>query len=662
MRRYIAVFVVICAFMMLFLSAAYSEDRSVTVKGKKGTDTSASVNARYHALIIGSNNYKHLPKLKTAIADAKAVEEILRTKYGFKTKLLIDATRADILGNINKMRKKLGSNDNLLIYYAGHGEFDKNVEKAYWLPVDAQRDDPTNWIIADDITSNIKRISSRHILLVSDSCYSGTLTRAAVIDLKSAEKDEYIKKMAERPSRTLMASGGNEPVADGGGSGHSVFASAFLKALKETEKNVFTAEELFHGRGSVKEMVAGKSDQVPEYNTIKNSGHEGGDFVFQTAKASVSGAGGYTAPLAPIEIKEPSGKDFKIDDLEKEAKEIEKNKAAWNSKLQKMKQAYGKVKTFEKGTSPADRKSSAWQRFLDTFSQDNPYSQEDDTMRQEAEERVSYWNSQQQIAMAPRPDPSVSPLGKGGIKGGVFKDPLTNIEFVFVKGGCYGSSYTVHEVCVDDFYIGKYEVTQGQWKAVMGNNPSSFSSCGDNCPVEQVSWNDIQDFINKLNQKNNPPSPPFSKGGLKDSPLTKGAGGLYRLPTEAEWEYAARSGGKSEKYAGTSNESELGDYAWYDKNSGSKRHPVGQKKPNGLGIYDMTGNVWEWVNDWYDSDYYKNSPKSNPTGPSSGKEYKVLRGGSWFFDAWLLETSYRFWIVPTFRFYFNGFRLAFPAK
>ena len=122
---------------------------------------------------------------------------------------------------------------------------------------------------------------------------------------------------------------------------------------------------------------------MPEYSTIKNSGHDGGDFVFQTAKVSVSGTGGYTAPLTPVEIKEPSGKDFKIDDLEKEAKEIEKNKAAWQTKLSEMKQAYSKVKTFEQGTSPADRKSSAWQRFIETFGQDNPYTQEDDTMRQE---------------------------------------------------------------------------------------------------------------------------------------------------------------------------------------------------------------------------------------------------------------------------------------
>lgn len=205
----------------------------------------------------------------------------------------------------------------------------------------------------------------------------------------------------------------------------------------------------------------------------------------------------------------------------------------------------------------------------------------------------------------------------------------------------------VHEVCVDDFYIGKYEVTQGQWKAIMGKNPSLFEDRGDNCPVETVSWNDIQEFINKLNEKTSP-SIPLNKGELRE---------MYRLPTEAEWEYAARSEGKNEKWAGTSNESELGDYAWYNKNSGSKTHPVGQKKPNGLGIYDMSGNVWELVNDWYDSEYYKSSPKNNPQGPNSGKG-RVLRGGSWYFGARYMRASSRSNYSPDSRFGGLGFRLA----
>lgn len=154
--------------------------------------------------------------------------------------------------------------------------------------MDAQKDNPVDWIMADDITSNIKRIASKHILIVSDSCYSGTLTRATSTELNAkGEREEYINKMMARLSRTLMASGGNEPVADSGGGKHLVFAAAFLKALNEaTDKSVFTAEELFHGW--VKEIMAGKSDQVPEYNNVKNSGHEGGDFVFQLAKATAT--------------------------------------------------------------------------------------------------------------------------------------------------------------------------------------------------------------------------------------------------------------------------------------------------------------------------------------------------------------------------------------
>ena len=195
-----------------------------------------------------------------------------------------------------------------------------------------------------------------------------------------------------------------------------------------------------------------------------------------------------------------------------------------------------------------------------------------------------------------------------------FNDPVTGMEFVFVKGGCYEMGDTFgdgdsdekpgHTVCVDDFYIGKYEVTQGQWKKIMKNNPAYFKSCGDNCPVEKVSWNDVQEFIRKLNNQ---------------------TGKNFRLPTEAEWEYAARSGGKKEKYSGGN---DVDAVAWYGYNSGYKTTPVGQKQANGLGIYDMSGNVWEWCSDWYDKNYYGSSPRNNPQGPSSGS-YRVRRGGSW---------------------------------
>ncbi|MFY9270865.1 MAG: formylglycine-generating enzyme family protein [Candidatus Manganitrophaceae bacterium] len=186
---------------------------------------------------------------------------------------------------------------------------------------------------------------------------------------------------------------------------------------------------------------------------------------------------------------------------------------------------------------------------------------------------------------------------------------------LLIKGGCFemgdtsggggGDERPVHAVCVGDFFLGIAEVTQAQWQSVMGTNPSNFK--GPDRPVENVSWLDVQEFIQKLNER---------------------AGGAYRLPTEAEWEYAARSRGQNQKYAGTNQDTELEQFAWFKANSGDSTHPVMQKRPNGLGLYDMTGNVWEWVQDWYDGGYYKNSPKENPKGPASGED-RVLRGGSW---------------------------------
>jgi uncharacterized caspase-like protein len=242
-----------------------------------------SSSANYYALVIGNNDYDHLPKLQTARKDAKQVATALADRYHFQTKLLLDATRDDILRAMNNFRKRLKENDSFLIYYAGHGEFDQTTSKAYWLPVNARSDEDTDWIIVDTITSNIKRISSKHILIVSDSCYSGTLTRSAVAKLDTDQaRHRYLEKMRGKKSRTLLASGGNEPVSDSGGNGHSVFAAALLQGLKDMDRQMFTAEELFYSH--IKERVAGNAEQIPEYNIIRNSGHDGGDFIFRRAR------------------------------------------------------------------------------------------------------------------------------------------------------------------------------------------------------------------------------------------------------------------------------------------------------------------------------------------------------------------------------------------
>jgi formylglycine-generating enzyme required for sulfatase activity len=217
-------------------------------------------------------------------------------------------------------------------------------------------------------------------------------------------------------------------------------------------------------------------------------------------------------------------------------------------------------------------------------------------------------------------------------------------NMVFVKGGVFqmggddggSDEKPIHSVIVNDFYIGKYEVTQKEWRAIMGTNPSHFKDC-DNCPVEQVSWNDVQEYIKKLNAK---------------------TGKNYRLPTEAEWEYAARGGNQSKGYT-YSGSNTIDNVAWYSSTSDSKAHPVGQKSPNELGIYDMSGNVWEWCSDWYGSDYYKNSSSNNPKGANSGP-YRVLRGGAWDHRPANCRIAFRFNGTPAYRNGSIGFRVVFP--
>ena len=169
------------------------------------------------------------------------------------------------------------------------------------------------------------------------------------------------------------------------------------------------------------------------------------------------------------------------------------------------------------------------------------------------------------------------------------------------------------------FYLGKYLVTHEQWEAVMGSNPSYFK--GPKNPVEQVSWDDCQKFLEKLNTK------------------TAKQGGKFVLPSEAQWEYACRAGSKT-RFCFGDDEARLGDYAWYAANSGGKPHPVGEKKPNAWGLYDMHGNVWEWCQDWWKNGYYKESPVDDPTGAATGSD-RVIRGGGWFFVVGGCRSAYR---------------------
>jgi formylglycine-generating enzyme required for sulfatase activity len=226
------------------------------------------------------------------------------------------------------------------------------------------------------------------------------------------------------------------------------------------------------------------------------------------------------------------------------------------------------------------------------------------------------------------------------------RDTATQMEMLLVPPGMFTMGCTAsnqyrcdsienptHSVTLTQaFYLGRYEVTQGQWVAKMGSNPSYFAGQSDSAsrPVEQVSWNIIQGYL--------------SATGM-------------RLPSEAEWEYACRAGTTAAFNNGSSDDATVGTIAWYVSNSGNQTHAVGGKAANALGLYDMSGNVWEWVNDWYDSGYYSVSPSTNPLSPVSGS-YRVFRGGSWDYSTNVVRSSYRYRGTPALSNYDIGFRVA----
>lgn len=238
------------------------------------------------------------------------------------------------------------------------------------------------------------------------------------------------------------------------------------------------------------------------------------------------------------------------------------------------------------------------------------------------------------LSPAQRTSPAATPADAAAPFG------LGDDQFVLIPSGTFtmggGQSHDQkpkHLVTITrPFYLQRTEVTQAQWRSVMGNSPSFFSMCGDRCPVELVSWSDIQQFLARLLAR---------------------TGRQYRLPTEAEWEYAARAGTTGD-FGGTGS---LEDMGWFKENSDGLTHAVGMKTPNEWGLFDMHGNVWEWTHDWYDERYYGRSPTRDPTGPAEGK-YRVMRGGSWGFRASDAQSARRVRDTPLRRSSNVGFRLA----
>jgi uncharacterized caspase-like protein len=266
----------------------------------------------YHALVIGNNGYTHLPQLDTAIADAEAVAELVAAKYGFQVTLLRDANRYQILSALNELRARLTEDDNLLVYYAGHGTLDEANNRGHWLPIDAEADNSANWISNVSITDILNAMSATNILVVADSCYSGALTRTALAQLdpgmSQRERHKWLTTAVKLRSRTALTSGGLAPTLDGGGGGHSVFARAFLDALTAND-GLLEGQQLHR---EIAGSVIGAAEQVrfqqiPEYAPINHTGHVGGDFLFVPKAERLAGSTERVIGMAAPVVAGPDG-------------------------------------------------------------------------------------------------------------------------------------------------------------------------------------------------------------------------------------------------------------------------------------------------------------------------------------------------------------------
>jgi len=723
--------------IFLFVVPSYAETRSVSDRGIKVTARTSEgkkipLYRGSYALIVGNGSYTNgWDVLPGALSDVKEVAEAL-DRNGFEVKLHRNLTKDGFSRVFVEFCQAYGMNEDnrILFYYAGHGHTKKMTtgeNLGYIVMVDAPlpEEEPVMFELSSIdmqvIVTRAKMIKARHALFMFDSCFSGS-----ILNLRQRVVPSNISENISLPVRQFITAGrANEPVPD-----HSVFKQSFLNLIEGRAKEpipdgYITGEELgLYLKTNVPEY---NSKQHPQYGKIRDPKLDQGDFVFVV--------GGRTPSFDKngklyVETN-PSGAIVWVD-----GKRIGKTPTILDGlgpgqiKIRAAVEGYESKEAFAEIQPGKDAKitltlnrivkkgslvvksgppNAEW--FLDgvyvgTTPDEMTNIEQGDYLVEVKKKGYRDWSKSVEIDPGEQSIVHAELVRKGPESGEVWKEHITGMRFVFVPGRCfemgadknekqtvienvgdekfYGCEFPKHEVCIDDFWIGMHEVTRGQFRSFIEEmgyrtdaDKKGYSwiwACGkekgewekmegynwqntgfkqdDMHPVVNVSWNDAKAMAKWLSSKNKK---------------------RFRLPTEAEWEYACRAGARGDRFWGdnpddackyanvhdwTSNQ--VNGFIWTEHECDdyyANTSPVGNFNPNDFGLYDMLGNVYEWCEDRYEKDYYSRSPRHNPNGPSFGK-FRVLRGGSWLSEPWYVRCSNRsWWDHPSSQAANEGFRL-----
>ncbi|MBN2590021.1 MAG: SUMF1/EgtB/PvdO family nonheme iron enzyme [Sedimentisphaerales bacterium] len=616
---------------ILFSVSAQDSDRGVLIDSAPRTEAGG----QRWALIVGINDYTNVPTLRYGRSDAETLAKTLVERCGFPRNNVILMTdgqeilsdpvsrsRYPTIGNlrsrINQISQLVESDDLLMISFAGHGI---NIDgKGYIIPVDGDSKDIYSLIPLSLIKETLESSPARQKLLILDACYSG-VSRAG--DETQSPAEAILSPLNGAGFITLASCDSQQLSHEDEQVGRGVFTNAIIEGLEgradiEVDGNrdgIITATELF-GFASLKvkqwSLASGK-DQTPVFKGERKG-------RIELARIGI---------LEEVPEKSPllidSGKTDSSITLAVVVPIKTKAELMWED-----------VKNFDrtKGLDKLLDEAEIALKNAQTFFQEKAYS-----------EAKSYYEDT--IAKCENII-TLEQKQKNNVK-----QVITNsigMKLVYIPAGDFmmgdptwekdairpnQTQGPQHKVTISKgFWMGIYEVTQAQYKTVMKNNPSNFK--GDDLPVEQVSWERATEFCKKLSQKE---------------------GKTYRLPTEAEWEYACRAGTQTQYYFGE-DDSLLEDYAWYGDNN-NKTHPVGQKKPNAFGLYDMHGNVWEWCLDT-GSNNYEGAPNDGSAWTTGGNTSRIFRGGAW--GVYSLTSTIRNWRSPDFRSDGVGFRVVLEVE